>query len=234
DTPLCGDSYRIAMLSAGGSLAAVEAVLAGQYQHVFVAARPPGHHARPNRGMGFCLFNNVAVAARHALQLGLERVFILDWDVHHGNGTQEAFYNDPSVFFCSLHQSNWYPFTGDADEIGNGPGEGTTLNLPLRAGRRASEYLALVDDIVAPAIRAFQPELLLVSAGQDIHERDPLGEMRLTSQSFREMALRMVDLAAEVCGNRLVVTLEGGYDLTALGESVAEILHGLLGDQPAS
>lgn len=229
DTPMCAESYLIALLSAGGALQAVEEVLAGRLDNAFVAARPPGHHARPGQGMGFCLFNNVAIAARHALALGLDRVFILDWDVHHGNGTQEAFYSDPRVFFCSLHQSPWYPFTGAADEHGEGAGEGTTLNLPLRAGRRTDDYLHLLDEVVAPAARAFRPQLILVSAGQDIHERDPLGEMRLTSEGFHELTRRAVDWAAELCDHRLVVCLEGGYDLLALAHGVVQELHALLG-----
>lgn len=229
DTPVGPESYRIARLSAGGSLRAVEAVLEGRYDNIFVAARPPGHHACPDQGMGFCLFNNVAIAARQALALGLERVFILDWDVHHGNGTQNAFYHEPRVLFCSLHQTDWYPFTGEANETGANGAEGTNLNLPLRAGRRDHDYLALLDEVVAPAVRTFQPELILVSAGSDIHVRDPLGEMRLTSGCFWELTRRVMDLADELCGSRLVVVLEGGYDLPALGESTVNILHALLG-----
>ncbi|MCC7494150.1 MAG: histone deacetylase [Fimbriimonadaceae bacterium] len=229
DTPVSAASYEVALLSAGGALTAVEAVLAGKVSNAFVASRPPGHHARPGRGMGFCLFNNIAVAARHARSLGCERVAILDWDVHHGNGTQDAFYSDPSVFFCSMHQAPWYPFTGDADERGAGAGEGTTLNLPLRAGRRTQEYLDLLDETVAPAIAGFQPDLLLVSAGMDIHERDPLGEMRVSAEGFRQMTLRAAEWATELCAGRLVVCLEGGYDLTALAEGSVHILHGLLG-----
>ncbi len=232
DTPICAQSYRVALLSAGGLLAGLEAVLDGKLTNAFVASRPPGHHARPNRGMGFCLFNNIAIAARQALELGLERVFILDWDVHHGNGTQEAFYAEKRVFFCSLHQSPWYPFSGDASETGMDGAEGTTLNLPLRAGRRTPEYLSIIDDVVLPAMRQYAPELILVSAGQDIHERDPLGEMRITSEGFRLMTERVVAAAEELCDGRVVMALEGGYDLQALGEGVAQILHGLLGLVP--
>ena len=234
DTPMCHESYKIALLSAGGTLAAVESVLAGTHDQIYVASRPPGHHARPDRGMGFCLFNNVAIAARHARSLGVERVAIIDYDVHHGNGTQDAFYDDGSVFFCSLHQSPWYPFTGDANETGSGEGEGATLNLPLRAGRRTSEYLAMVSEMVVPAIRDFSPDLLLVSSGYDIDERDPLGEMRLNPTGFYDLTGILMDLAAECCGGKMVMCLEGGYDLDALAEGVAYQLHALLGCPPPS
>ncbi|MBI5832968.1 MAG: histone deacetylase [Armatimonadetes bacterium] len=230
DTHICPASYRIARLSAGGALVAVEAVLEGEVDNALVLTRPPGHHARPSRGMGFCLFNNIALSARAAQQRGIERVFILDWDVHHGNGTQEAFYEDPNVFFCSLHQVNWYPFSGAEDERGAGAGEGATLNLPLRPGRRDADYLQLLDEIVAPAVRAFSPELILVSAGQDTHERDPLGQMRVTNSGFGQMTRRVLDWAAEFCQGRVVACLEGGYDLEGLAGGVANIAGALLGD----
>ena len=231
DTPVCSRSYDVALLSAGGAMTGVDLVLENQFDNVFVAHRPPGHHACRDRGMGFCLFNNVAVAARYAVrQRGLERVFVLDWDVHHGNGTQEAFYSDGNVFFCSLHQSPWYPFTGEAGETGDGEGEGKTLNLPLRAGRRPPEYLDLVTETVGEAMRRFQPQLILLSAGQDAHERDPLGQMRLTSETYGQLTQRVIDLAQELCDGRLVVCLEGGYDLDALSEATCEIIKGLLGD----
>lgn len=232
DTPVCHRSYEVALLSAGGALEAVDAVLDGRLDTAFVAHRPPGHHACHDHGMGFCLFNNIAIAARYAIrERGLERVFILDWDVHHGNGTQEAFYRDGQVFFCSLHQSPWYPFTGEADETGLGAGAGRTLNLPLRAGRRDQDYLDLLDQVIAPALRSFQPELLLVSAGQDAHLRDPMGEMRLTAWGYHQLTRRALDLAENVCDGRAVFCLEGGYDLEALAESTCAIVHAMLGDE---
>lgn len=232
DTPMCHESYRIALLSAGAALTAVENVIAGKHERIYVASRPPGHHARPDRGMGFCLFNNVAIAARHARTLGLERIAIVDYDVHHGNGTQDAFYSDGNVFFCSLHQSPWYPFTGDAGETGTGAGEGTNLNLPLRAGRRTHEYLAVVSEVVIPALIDFAPDLLLVSSGYDIDERDPLGEMRLNPLGFYDLTGLLLDVAESCCGGKLVVCLEGGYDLDALGQGVAFQLHAMLGSPP--
>jgi acetoin utilization deacetylase AcuC-like enzyme len=230
DTTVSPESYRIALLSAGGVLTALEAVLDGQVDNAFALTRPPGHHACHARGMGFCLFNNIAIAARAALAAGLSRVFILDWDVHHGNGTQEAFYRDPDVFFCSLHQAPWYPFTGDRDEIGEGPGEGATLNFPLPAGRRDRDYLRLLDEAVASTVARFRPELLLVSAGMDTHERDPLGQMRVSNEGFGAMAMRVVDWAERVCEARVVVCLEGGYDLKGLAGGVVHVTGALLGD----
>ncbi|MBI2301586.1 MAG: histone deacetylase [Armatimonadetes bacterium] len=233
DTPVSHRSYAVALLSAGGALTAMDEVLDGRAANAFIAHRPPGHHARGDHGMGFCLFNNISIAARYAQrERGVERIFILDWDVHHGNGTQEAFYHEPNVFFCSLHQSPWFPFTGEADETGAGDAEGTNLNLPLRAGRRPYEYLELLDDVAAPAMRAFRPDLILVSAGQDCHERDPLGQMRLTTDTFREMTWRVLDLADELCGGRLVVCLEGGYDLDVLADSTSEIIRAMMGEMP--
>lgn len=233
DTPVGEESYRIALLSAGGGLTATRAVLAGEYDNAFLASRPPGHHACRGKGMGFCLFNNIAIAAHEALAQGLERVFILDWDVHHGNGTQDVFYRDPRVFFCSLHQMSWYPFTGASDETGEGAGVGTTLNLPLRPGRRDKDYLELLDTVVADAAHRFAPQLFLVSAGQDTHERDPLGQMRVTSAGFGQMTQRVLDWAAALCDNRVVVAMEGGYDLEGLSGGVVNIVGRLLGDSEA-
>ncbi len=234
DTPIGAESYRVALLSAGAALVGLEALLDGTHSNVFVASRPPGHHARPNQGMGFCLFNNAAIAARAALARGLGRVFILDWDVHHGNGTQDAFYDDGQVFFLSLHQTNFYPFTGYEDETGEGEGEGTNLNLPLLAGRQNRHYLELIEGVVRDAVRAFEPELIILCAGQDIHENDPLGGMRVTGPCFGTMTRRVLDVAAEVCAGRLLVCLEGGYDLDGLSEGVNAIIAAMLGDAEGS
>ncbi|MDQ3696346.1 MAG: histone deacetylase, partial [Chloroflexota bacterium] len=187
-------------------------------------ARPPGHHATPGRGMGFCLLNSIAVAAAHAIARGLDRVLILDWDVHHGNGTQEAFYETERVFFCSLHQSPLYPGTGAENERGSGAGAGFTLNIPLRPGLGDEEYETAFAETVIPAARAFRPELVLVSAGFDAHQDDPLAGMRLTEAGFVRMTRAALAVAAASASGRLVAILEGGYDPSALGRSVAAVL----------
>lgn len=228
DTVISPRSYEVACLAAGGGLVLLDAVLAGQVRNGFVAARPPGHHARPRQGMGFCLFNNIAIAARYALQRGVERVFILDWDVHHGNGTQETFYSDGRVCYFSIHQRYWFPGTGWEDETGAGAGAGLIRNVPLPPGCGDAEYESLMAEEVEPLLRAFAPQLVLISAGQDPHVRDPYGAMRVTAAGFGRMAERICAVAAEVCQGRVVATLEGGYDLAALGESVGEILKAFL------
>lgn len=224
DTIVRPDSYSVATLAAGAAVAAVDAVLNGDARRAFVLARPPGHHATPNRGMGFCLFNSIAIAAAHALDRGLERVFILDWDVHHGNGTQDAFYDSDRVFFCSIHQWPLYPGTGAAPERGQGAGTGYTLNIPLRPGLGDDDYRQVVEESVLPAAREFAPDLVLVSAGFDAHEADPLANMRLTEAGFRDLAKAAMSIAAESAEGRLVAILEGGYDPAALGRSVATVL----------
>ena len=210
---------------AGGG---VDAVLAGRVPRAFALVRPPGHHAEPNRAMGFCLFNNIAVAARHAQAVhGIERVAIVDWDVHHGNGAQAIFWEDPNVLFVSLHQYPFYPGSGSRQEEGDGPGRGTTINIPLPAGTGEDVYLAAFDGVVVPALRAFAPDLILVSAGFDAHADDPLAQMRLRTESFALMAERLRDAAAELCRGRLVLVLEGGYNLKALGDSVVATIEAL-------
>ena len=224
DTVVYADSVEVATLAAGAAVAAVDTVLDGAARRAFVVARPPGHHATPSRGMGFCLLNNIAIAAAQALARGVERVFILDWDVHHGNGTQDAFYATDHVFFCSIHQSPLYPGTGAADERGEGAGTGYTLNIPLPPGQGDETYRRVVADVVMPAARAFAPELVLISAGFDAHRDDPLANMRLTEAGFVELASAALTLATEQSGGRLVACLEGGYDQSALGRSVAAVL----------
>ena len=230
DTYVTPDSVAIAALAAGAGLAAVDAALDGRARHGFVLARPPGHHATPTRGMGFCLFNTIAVAAAHALARGLERVLIVDWDVHHGNGTQDAFYDTDQVLFVSLHQSPLYPGTGSADERGAGRGAGYTINVPLPAGTDDETYWDVFDEIVLPAAHDYRPRLVLVSAGFDAHVMDPLAGMALTERGFAGLAERVVDLAAEHASGRLVAFLEGGYDPGALSWSVAATLAVLDGD----
>ncbi len=232
DTVVRPESVDVVRLAAGAGIAAVEAVLAQGARRAFVIARPPGHHATPSRPMGFCLLNTVAIAAAHALTVGAMKVAILDWDVHHGNGTQDIFYDKADVLYCSLHQWPFYPGSGASHETGQGPGKGTTLNIPLRAGTGDALYLKHLEETIAPAITAFRPDLLLISAGYDAHRDDPLGGMTVTDDGFRQMATFAVELAARVCSGRLVAVLEGGYNPRALGRCVADAIE--VFDHPVS
>jgi acetoin utilization deacetylase AcuC-like enzyme len=225
DTVASPGSYNAGLHAAGGACALVDALVAGEAPFGFCGLRPPGHHAEPERAMGFCLFDNVAVAARHALDsLGVERVFILDWDVHHGNGTNDIFHGDPEVLFASIHQSPLYPGTGPLEDVGSGEGEGFSINLPVAPGSGEGAWLPLVEHVVLPAARAFDPQLILVSAGFDAHRDDPLADCRLETTSFAAMALHVGALGAEV-GAPVGAVLEGGYDLAALAASVAATLE---------
>ncbi len=231
DTYVSGRSYDAAVRSAGGVLAAVDAVLDGAVGSAFCLVRPPGHHAGPGRSMGFCLFNNVAVAAAHAIEgRGLERVAIVDFDVHHGNGTQEAFYADPRVLYVSTHQYPHYPGTGDGSEVGEGAGLGATVNVPLPGGCGDEEYLRVYREVCAPVMRRFGPQLLLVSAGFDAHFSDPLAGMLLSVRGYYGIASTLRELADEACEGRVVYALEGGYDHTALAWSVRACIDTLLGN----
>ncbi len=226
DTALSSQSYRAALTSAGACIQAVDAVLSGEARNAFSINRPPGHHALRSMAMGFCLFNNIAIAARHAREAhDLKRVFIFDWDVHHGNGTQDSFYDDPSVFFCSIHQSPLYPGTGSALETGGGPGEGYTLNLPVSAGTRGPVYQRLLREKVIPAMEAFNPELLMISAGFDAHERDPLAGVLLTDEDFATMSRQALEAADQLCGGKVVAVLEGGYDLEGLSGGSEQLVR---------
>ncbi len=211
--PIGRGGDRVARLAAGGTIAAVSAVLAGDVDAAYALVRPPGHHAMADEGMGFCVFNNAVVAARHAQRAhGAERVLILDWDVHHGNGTQAAFWADPSVLFISLHQDDLYPSGwGSADQVGIGEGEGFTVNVPLPAGMGNRGYAEAFATIVVPIARQFDPDLVIVSAGQDASVFDPLARMSLTLAGYRAMTEMMMAVAAECCAGRLVITQEGGY-----------------------
>jgi len=226
DTHTCADSFKTAILAAGGVLTAVEAVADGAADNAFAIVRPPGHHALPARAMGFCFFNNVAIAAAYLIRKrGLGRVMIVDWDLHHGNGTQDIFYQSPEVLYTSIHQYPHYPGTGAAHEMGSGRGEGYNVNLPIPAGFGDAEYLDIFDQLILPLGRKFSPEFILVSCGFDCHFRDPLGEMRVTEQGFAAMARRTKRLAAECCGGKLAAALEGGYDLEALAGSGKAVIE---------
>ena len=232
DTPTERRSFDTAVLAAGAAIAAANAVMAGIVRRAFVAARPPGHHAEPNQAMGFCLFCNVAVAARHLQAAhGVGKVAIVDFDVHHGNGTQAAFYDDPSVLFVSLHQHprTCYPGTGYAHETGEGAGLGTTLNLAFDPGSTDDDYLPAIDGPVTDAVVRFAPDVLLISAGFDAHRDDPLAQVSLTEDGFEQMTRRLVAVADDVCAGRVVSVLEGGYHLRALGRSAARHLVAMQG-----
>jgi len=220
DTPISPRSYEISVLAAGGALAAVDSVVDGTVSSAFCAVRPPGHHALRDVAMGFCLFNNVAIAARYVQERhGLRRVLIVDWDVHHGNGTQDAFYDDPSVFFFSIHQYPFYPGTGSAAETGRGEGTGYTLNAPMQAGAGDDDYQRVFDETVAERVATFRPDFILISAGFDAHRADPLGGMSLTESGYARLTGMVHAWASDLCGGRLVSVLEGGYDLGALARS---------------
>ena len=230
DTAASARSFETACLATGAALVVVDAVMHGEVQNGFAFVRPPGHHATPDRVMGFCLFNNVAIAARYAQErFGIRRVLIVDWDVHHGNGTQDAFYADADVLYVSTHQYPFYPGTGAATEVGAGAGAGRTLNVPLAAGCGDDEYVAAFRDVIVPIATQFRPELVLVSAGFDAHRRDPLASMTLTDEGFRAMARLLVRFAEEHAEGRLVGVLEGGYDLHALQTAIPAVLDELEG-----
>jgi acetoin utilization deacetylase AcuC-like enzyme len=235
DTRVSAGSWETALMTAGAGLAAVHALRADEGDAAVVLGRPPGHHATREVGMGFCLVNNIAVAAA-ALAAAGERVAVIDWDVHHGNGTQDIFWSDPSVLYVSIHQWPLYPGTGRADERGGGPGWGTTINLPLPPGATGDVYLALFDEVVIPSVERFRPTWVLISAGFDAHRADPLADMQLTAGDFADLTARVASLAGRP--GRLALFLEGGYDLAALRASVAACAARLVGvsyrPEPAS
>lgn len=231
DTILCKDSYNVALLAAGGAITAVDAVL-DDVDCSFALVRPPGHHAMPDSGMGFCIFNNVAIAARHAQKKGKKRVLIVDWDVHHGNGTQEAFYEDPSVLYFSTHQYPHYPGTGWLDEVGTGKGKGYNINVPLPAGTDDTGFIAAFEEILVPAALEFQPDIVLVSAGQDACANNGLAQMRMSTGGFAVLASIVKSIAKETCDGKIAAVLEGGYDLRLLAHSVAAVLEVFMGKEP--
>ena len=228
DTAVSKDSLTAAMFAAGGVMAAVDAVVAGEARNAFCVVRPPGHHATPTKGMGFCVFNNIAVAARYAQKKHkLARVLIADWDVHHGNGTQDTFYEDPTVFFMSTHQSPWYPGTGAAAETGAGKGKGTTLNCPFAAGAGRKEILGAFTNKLAAAAEKFKPQLVLISAGFDSRAGDPLGGFRLRDQDFADLTRVCLDIARRHAKGRVVSVVEGGYALKGLASASAAHVRAL-------
>ena len=229
DTSMSPGSLGAAYLAAGGALAGVDAIMAGRVQHAFCAVRPPGHHAEADRAMGFCLFNNVAIAARYAQKrYGVQRVLIVDWDVHHGNGTQHSFESDASVLFFSTHQYPHYPGTGRASECGRGAGEGLTINVPMEAGEGDDEYRAVFQKVLVPAADAFKPEFVIISAGFDAHRDDPLASMGLTEEGYADLTNIVAGIARQHCQGRLLSALEGGYNLTALAASVERHIQALV------
>ena len=232
DTGICKDSFETALLAAGGVMMAVDVIMRGQVDNAFCGVRPPGHHAERDRAMGFCFFNNVAIGAVYALEkYGLARVAIIDWDLHHGNGTQHLFEADPRVFFVSLHGDSryCYPGTGLREEEGTGAGKGFTLNLPLPLRSGDAQYLAALNSEALPRLRQFAPQLVFISAGFDAHEKDPMAAMRVTRQGFRDMGRLLLELARETASGRLITVLEGGYKPEVLEECVEDHIRLLLG-----
>ncbi|HVR17350.1 MAG TPA: histone deacetylase [Candidatus Limnocylindrales bacterium] len=233
DTITCRDSFGVALLAVGGFLTLLDAIASKQSSNGFALVRPPGHHALRDHAMGFCLFNTMAIGAEYLKRVyGAKKILIMDWDVHHGNGTQAAFYDDPTVLFISTHQFPFYPGSGAVNETGVGAGDGFTLNIPLPAGCTDAEYLQVFQDIVVPAAEKFQPDWILVSAGFDPHRRDPLGGMNVTEEGFGAMARLLLALANRFADGRIAFLLEGGYDLAGLRDSVAAVLAAMQAQVP--
>jgi len=230
DTSACPDTFRAAKLAAGGLLSLVEAILNKSINNGFALVRPPGHHAEASRAMGFCIFNNVAIGAAQLIKkYELKKVAIVDWDLHHGNGTQHLFYDNSQVLYFSTHQYPYYPGTGSINEVGEGEGKGYTINIPLRPGAGDEEYITIFQEILKPLLYEFLPDFILVSAGFDIHYEDPLGGMRVTPRGFAYLTQILLNSAQEICAGRLAMVLEGGYGLNGLRDSVREVILALAG-----
>ena len=231
DTPLSQGSFDAAICAAGGAINAVQAVMSGKVRNAYALLRPPGHHALSNRAMGFCIFNNAVIAAHYARNVyGLERIMIVDWDVHHGNGTQDAFYADPGVLFVSLHQQDWYPkLSGEVEQVGAGAGAGFTINIPLPPGTGDRGYQAAFEQLVVPLGLRYRPQLVIISAGQDANWLDPLAQMMVTQSGFRRMSELVLELAEEVCEGRLVMLQEGGYSAAYVPYCTVAAVEPLLG-----
>ena len=230
DTQICTDSWNIALRATGGLMQGIDEIFSNRLRRVFSLSRPPGHHATPSKGMGFCILNHIAIAARYAQKkYKVGKILIVDWDVHHGNGTQDIFYEDESVFFCSTHQHPWYPGTGSSEETGSGKGLGSTLNFPFPPGTGRKDLVegALGEDL-SKRINAFKPELILISAGFDSREGDPLGQFKLTDRDFFDLTNHFIELANSFCDGRILSVLEGGYDLSGLSSACCSHLKALL------
>ncbi|MBN2169279.1 MAG: histone deacetylase [Actinobacteria bacterium] len=230
DTGISKATYMAAVKAAGALTASVDGCLEDKFDCSFCMVRPPGHHALPSRGMGFCIFNNVAIAARYATRMkGLERVMIFDWDAHHGNGTQDIFYEDDSVLYISIHQYPHYPGSGAVDEVGTGKGKGYTINFPFPPGTGEEHYMEALEKVIIPAGRKFKPDLVMISAGYDSHKDDLLCSMRLNDRSYKKMTDSLLDLAGEFGGGKLILTIEGGYNLRAMACSVVQTVSAMTG-----
>jgi acetoin utilization deacetylase AcuC-like enzyme len=228
DTSTCAKSYETALLAVGGLLELIKVVVKGKFNNGFALVRPPGHHAERTKAMGFCLFNNVAIGAQYALKnFSLEKILLVDWDVHHGNGTQNTFYEDPRVLYFSTHRYGFYPGTGSATEVGRGKGEGFNVNVPLSPGMGDTEYGIIFEKILKPIALEYQPQLILVSAGFDIHYMDPLGGMEVSEKGFARMSQILMEIAEATAQGKLVFTLEGGYNVAAQRKSVKAVLEEL-------
>lgn len=235
DTAATPESYNVAKLAVGGLFCAIDRVVSGDVDNAFALVRPPGHHAGVGNAAGFCLFNNVAIGAMYAISKhGMDRVLIVDWDLHHGNGTQEQFYDDRRVLYFSTHQYPYYPGTGSLEEIGRGKGLGYTINVPLRSGTDNAQYVKIFRKILYPVSIKFKPDIVLLSAGLDPYFRDPLGGMKVTPEGFSFLTRILMDIADECCGGKLVVTLEGGYHLTGLADSIKAMLNEMRDDTHVS
>ncbi len=231
DTETSPESYETAKLAAGGLCNAIDSVIEGKTKNAFAFVRPPGHHAEADRAAGFCIFNNVAIGALHAIEkYDMKRILIVDWDLHHGNGTQHSFYDDPRVLYFSTHQYPFYPGSGSVNEIGRGKGLGYTINVPLRVGPGDAEYLKIFRTILKPVALDYKPDFILISAGFDIYYKDPLGGMNVTPLGFANLMRVMLDIADECCNGKLVAVLEGGYELTGLTQSIEKVLLEMCGE----